>query len=155
MADFKFTSRQISAGAIKTEVEFRGVNRVRNQLRALASAVPDVTDPVVEKHAKTMAAFLRRKQYPPRRPNQKYKRTGELGRRFRAQRRGRESWAVINRAKRKGQYYAVWVIKKGMQNRQFHLGRWWTLEDEMQKSMPRLTRNLTVALDQLIERQPD
>jgi hypothetical protein len=133
---------------MKVEFEMRGVNRVRNQLRALASAVPNITGPVVEKHTKDEAANLRNKPYPPMLPNQKYRRTGLLGRRFRAQRRGAGAWAVINRTE-----YALWVIKKGYQNRKYHEGRWWTIDDEMARTMPELTRKLTRALETELDRQ--
>ena len=133
---------------VKVEFEARGYNRVRNQLRTLAAAHPDITDKVMERHIKTQAANLRSKPYPPMLPNQKYKRTGKLGRAFRAQRRGRGSWAVINRTS-----YAVYVIKKGYQNRKYHEGRWWTIEDEMKRSMPELTRKLSTELEQELGRQ--
>jgi hypothetical protein len=133
---------------VKVEFEARGYNRVRNQLRTLATAHPEITDKVMERHIKTQAANLRTKAYPPRLPNQKYIRTGKLGGAFRAQRRGRGSWAVINRTS-----YAVYVIKKGYQNRQYHAGRWWTIEDEMNRSMPELTRKLSTALEQELDRQ--
>ena len=145
----------IAGKQIKTEVELRGYNRVNNQLRALASAHTDVTDPVIEKHTKALSAMFRGKPYPNKLPNQKYQRTYNLRRGFRAQNRGKGKWAVINRAKRRGRYYALWVIKKGFQNRKYHLGRWWTIEDESQKTMPTLTRNLSLALEQLMERQTD
>ena len=131
-------------------VRMYGYNRVRNQLRAMASAHPKHTDPTIEKHAKTQAAMLRNKPYPPERPNQKYVRTGELGRRWRAQHQGRGRWAIINRRPK-----AVWVIKQGMQNRKYHLGRWWTMEDTLAKTMPQLTKNLSRTLEALMEQQRD
>lgn len=140
----------MARNAFDVSYDVKGYNRVQNMLRALASAHPNVTDPIIGKHVKQQAKDLRGKPYPPMLPNQKYKRTGILGKRFRAQHRGKGQWAVINRVP-----YAVWVIKKGMQNRKYHLGRWWTLEDEMDASMPELTRNLTVALENEIEKQTD
>ena len=128
--------------------EPRAYNRVRNQLRRLASDRHDITEPVMERHAKMQSAMFRSKPYPPMRAGQKYRRTFQLQRRFLAQRRGREAWSVINRTP-----YAAWVIKKGMQNRAYHKGRWWIFEDEMEKSMPDLTKALTEALEKDLNKQ--
>lgn len=135
-------------------VEFKGYNRVRNQLRAAAAYFPEVVDPIIEKHTKKQADMLRHKPYPARLPNQKYQRTYNLQRSFRAQRKGTAAWAVINRARdRRGRYYAVWVIKKGMQNRKYHLHRWWTLDDTLAETAPELTKNLSAALEKELDRQ--
>lgn len=128
--------------------ETKAYNRVRNQLRRLASDRPDITEPVMERHAKMQSAMFRSKPYPPKRAGQKYQRTFQLQRRFLAQRRGREAWSVINRTP-----YAAWVIKKGMQNRAYHKGRWWIFEDEMEKSMPDLTKALAAELERELDRQ--
>lgn len=138
------------AGNFDVSVKLTGYNRVRNQLRALAAAHPDDTDPILEKHAKTEANRLREKPYPPKLPGQKYIRTGQLGRRFRAQKRKKGQWSVINRTE-----YAVWVIQKGMQNKKYHEGRWWTIQDELAKEMPKLTKNLATKLERIMEKQPD
>lgn len=134
-----------------------GFNRVGNQLRAAASTHPDLTDPIIEAHTKSEAARLRRKAYPPELPNQKYKRTYDLQRHFRAQRRGPGRWAVINRVRSRitGMMYAYRVIKKGFQGHDYFLGRWWIFEDVLQKNAPMLTRDLSVAIEKLLDRQRD
>lgn len=141
----------------KTEVTFSGYNRVRNQLRAAASYYANEADSVIEKHTKKEAARLRSKPYPPMLPGQKYQRTFRLGKSFRAQHQGKAKWAVINRVKsiKYGRPYAVWVVKKGMQNKRYHLHRWWTIDDELQKGMPQLTKNLSITLEGLLNRQRD
>ena len=131
-------------------VKMTGYNRVRNQLRAMASAHTKETDPVIGKHAKTQSAMLRQKPYPAMLPNQKYVRTFELKRKFRARKRAPGQWEVNN--KRKG---AARVIKKGMQNKAYHLGRWWTIEDTLAETMPTLTENLSVMLEDLMRKQKD
>jgi hypothetical protein len=80
-----------------------------------------------------------------------------LGRAFRAQKKGLAKWAVINRVKslKYGRPYSVWVVKKGMQNRKYHLGRWWTIDDELQKNVSTLTKDLSKELENLLERQGD
>ena len=125
-----------------------GTNRVNTHLRALASANPKETDPIIGKHTKKTAAILRAEPPPNKLPNQQYVRTGTLSRAFRAQKRGAAKWAVINRTP-----YGVWVIKEGMQNRMYHLGRWWIFEKKAQKTMPKLTKSLSRMLEQLMDSQ--
>ena len=138
-------------------VELRGTNRVANQLRAMASAHPDQTDPIIGKHAKWQAKQLRNKAYPPELPGQVYVRTHNLKRRFRARRVKKGVHIVMNR-----QSYAVWVIKKGMQATKFfgkyppgHRGRWWTIDDQVQKNAPTLTKKLAAMLEDLMRKQKD
>ncbi len=140
--------------SLSIDFEIRGANRVRNQLRAAASFHAKDTDPIIGKHTKMMSAFFRAKQYPPRLPNQKYVRTYRLRRHFRAQRIKVGAWKIINRARgKRGKLYAHWVVKKGLQNETYHLGRWWTVEDESKKEMPKLTKNLSIRLEQILEAQ--
>lgn len=135
-------------------VTFTGTNRVRNQLRAAASFYKKDGDKVIERHVKNEAKRLRRKPYPARLPNQKYQRTMELGKHFRAQKVKTGTWRIINRVRNKyGRAYAVWVVKKGMQNIKYHLGRWWTVEDETQKNAPELTKNLATTFEELMNSQ--
>lgn len=145
------------ADPLAVQVTFSGYNRVNNQLRAAASFYADESDAIIEKHVKSEASRLRSKPYPPMLPGQKYRRTFRLGTHFRAQHQGKNKWAVINRVKslRYGRPYAVWVVKKGMQNRRVHLRRWWTIDDELAKNAPVLTKNLSVELEQLLNRQRD
>lgn len=135
---------------------YTGYNRVRNQLRAAASFHRQEADPIVEKHTKNEAGKLRNKPYAPKLPNQRYQRTFRMGKAFRAQRQGVAQWAVINRVKslKYGRPYAAWVIKRGMQAR-VHRNRWWVMDDELDKSVPMLTRNLTIMLEDLLNRQRD
>lgn len=137
----------------KVQFEIRGWNRVRNQLRTVAKYHPNVSDRVVERHTKRVAGQLRRKPYPPKRPQQKYQRTGDLGKSFRAQKERDAHWRIINRVKsRKYQRpYAIHVIKKGRQP-WFHKNRWWTIDEEVEKTMPELTRTLTQELEREMER---
>lgn len=134
--------------SFKPSFELRGTNRVRNQLRTLAAADPDITEPVIAKHAKSERRRLKSTPYPAKLPGQKYIRTGNLANRFRAERQKAGVWRVTNSAS-----YAVWVIKRGMQNRQYHRGRWWTMEDVLEDGMPDLTRDLSRELEREMDRQ--
>lgn len=137
------------SGAFEIKVEIVGLKRLENQLRSLEKAL-QIIDPVISKHATKFADDIRNKPYPPMLPNQKYKRTGLLGRRFRAKHAGMPlgSHAVENRVP-----YAIWVAKRGWQNKAYHLGRWWTLENEAEKTIPTLQRELSTALEQELDRQ--
>lgn len=128
----------------------QGSNRVRNQLRTWAAKNPEITDPVIRAHANNERIILKATPYPARRPNQRYRRTGRLANSFAVERIKKASYAVINT--RPG---AGWVIKKGFQNREFHVNRWWTMEDEMAKRMPMLTQDLSEAIEDEWRRVPD
>ena len=132
----------------KHSFEMRGTNRVRNQLRTLAAVDPDITDPVLGNHARSERRRLKSTPYPAKLPGQKYVRTGNLANRFSARRVKKGVWRVENSAT-----YSVWVIKRGMQNRQYHRGRWWTMEDILEDGMPDLTRDLSHALEQKLDSQ--
>lgn len=126
--------------------EIRGTNRVRNQLRAAAAFHPDTTDPLIGRHAQNEAGRLARKPYPPAQPGQRYHRTYHLARSWRARRMTPGVHQIENMAA-----YAVWVVKKGMQNRQVHLNRWWTADDELRRNMPQLSKALAAELEQKLQ----
>ena len=133
-------------------VEIRGERRLARQMEAIADMWPDKSDPIIGKHATKFAKNMRNKPYPPELPGQKYIRTFLLGSRFKAKHAGlpKGVHGVENKVS-----YAIWVAKRGMQNRQYHLGRWWTLEDEAEKTLPELEANLVEMLEDLIARQRD
>lgn len=129
------------------QIDMAGYNRVMNQLRAMASAHPRKTNPIIGAHARQQRAKLKGRPYPHKLPNQKYIRTGELANRWEAIQVKPGVWRISNR--RRG---VVAVVKKGFQNRKYHLGRWWTVEDVLAEDMPQLTRNLTAMLDGLLKK---
>jgi len=135
---------------LDVSVEMKGINRVKNQLRTLAALHPEITDPIIAAHAKKERARLKSKPYPPRLPNQKYVRTGLLANKFAHRKLGPGKHSVANTRPN-----GIYVIKKGWQNRQYHLGRWWTIEDALDENMPELTKNLTKALDAKLKAATD
>ena len=129
-------------------VEIRGTNRVRNQLRIIASFHPDRTDPIIGKHAKAEQRTLRATPYPPKRPGQTYVRKrffGGIAGSFSARKVKTGVWDVRN-----SRLYATYVI--GKRQAWMHKGRWWIMADEMQKRMPNLTNALSVELEMLLDR---
>jgi len=127
------------------DLEIRGTNRVRNQLRAVASFHPNKTDAVIGKHARAERIRLKAKPYPPRLPGQIYRRTGNIANRFFSRKKSMGVWEIGNSA-----LYAAWVIKKGMQNRKYHKGRWWTGDDVLAERMPMLTKALSEKLEAIL-----
>lgn len=126
------------------EVTFDGYNRVMNRLRKLAAAHPGKTDPIIGAHAKRERQALAKTPYPPKLPNQKYKRTGRLARSWSAVRNAPASWSVINRASHRNRYYAIFVV--GKFQARIHVGRWWIAKDEAAKRSPELVAALTELL---------
>lgn len=117
--------------------EIQGGDKLKRILRDISDFYPDKADPVFRRHAVSEARRLRGKPYPAMLPNQVYQRTGQLGSSFKALHKGKGVHGVRNRRDN-----AVWVIWKGMQNRTYHLGRWWTFQDEIEDNLPKLEKAL-------------
>lgn len=145
--------------------EVRGTNRVRNQLRTAAATHTEISDPVIEVHCESERKRLKSKGYPPRnaakqpfkserqrryffwalnsgRISVPYARSGLLANKFAKVRLAPGRWQIEN--KRPG---AAFVIKRGMQNKAVHAGRWWTMEDELEGGIGQLTKTLSQALE--------
>lgn len=133
------------ADDLKAKVEIKGYNRVRNQLRKAAAAHPEISDPIIERHAKSERLRLKGKPYPPRLPGQKYVRTGKTASSFAAVRIKLGEWAVVNTAPNR-----EFVITRAHQAR-IHRGRWYTMEDELERNMPELTEALAEAIEREME----
>ena len=121
-------------------IEFKGVNRVRNTLRRLASLMPEIVDPELSDWAKDTAKELKRTPYPPKRPAQKYVRTGRLANSWKVGHPKRGVVSVLNSAK-----YAGFVV--GDKQAWMHEGRWWKASEEVQKYTRALTLKLTKAIE--------
>jgi len=121
-------------------MEFKGYNRVRNALRGLASKRKDVSSPIIAEWLKKLRATLKSEKYPPKLPNQKYIRTGNLANRWAVQ-----DNAIINRAK-----YAGYVVGKGTQA-EIHQGRWWTMQDVVNRESPKLVKSLSERYEEIWE----
>lgn len=133
---------------MQPRVTLYGFNRVANQLRALASAHAKTLDPILREHAQSERRRLKATPYPPKLPNQRYVRTGKLANSYAVERQAVGRYSVTNN--RKG---SVWVIRRGFQNRRYHLGRWYTIEDVIEQRTGALTRALADALVALVNRQ--
>jgi len=128
-------------------LEIKGVNRVGNKMRKLASFHPEITNPVGKQWAQNKSKQLRKKAYPAERPGQRYIRTGRLGKGWRAMNPKPGQWSILNTTK-----YASFVVgdTTGKGQAWMHRGRWWTARKEIEKSTPTLTQALAEALQELI-----
>lgn len=134
-------------------VELKGINRVRNQLRTVAKFHPEATNPIMREWTQEVAAHLRAKPYPPERAGQKYRRTGRLGRRWRAMNPRPGITQIINKARAPGgSEYASFVVgdHRGDNQAWMHVGRWWKARTEVDQYTPKLTEVLSKKLEQLL-----
>ncbi len=125
--------------------EVRGTKKLVRKLDKIAGVLRKDVTKTIQKFTIEEAADLRQKKYPPRLPDQKYIRTGLLGRSFHDFRRGKTIFGVYNDTP-----YGKWVIWKGMQA-PIHAGRWWTFQQTVQTDAKRLMRQL----NKLIGKQVD
>lgn len=130
-------------------LEIQGFNRVENKLRHLASNLPHISQEVIYKWAQGTRAILKSTPYPPKRPNQKYKRTGRLASSWRAARTTTGA-TIENRAAFRGRGYSRYVVGDGKGERQawMHKGRWWKGRDVINKETPELTKELAKRIKQ-------
>lgn len=128
--------------------ELRGTNRVRNSLRTIAAMYPDVSDPIIGRHAKKEQKRLRNKPYPSYLPHFKHKRKrffGGIAGSFSARKVSIGVWQIRN-----SQAHADFVIGK---NQRTHpsFRRWWKMQEQLQNNMPSLTRDLSVELEKELD----
>ena len=137
------TDINVTRGPIRFVV--RGTNRVRNQLRAIAAFYPRKVDGVAHRDMQRIRRKLKAKPYPPKRPQQTYRRTGLLSNKWAVRRTKPGVWAIVNNASRRGKPYPGFVV--GDRQAWMHKNRWWIASEEIEKEMPEFTRNLSQELD--------
>ena len=124
----------------------KGTNRVRNQLRRAASDFKTFTDQVIGEWASGLRRLLKAKPYPPKRPGQTYRRTGNLANGWSARRIKVGSWTLVNNVS-----YATYVVgdAKGVGVAWMHKDRWWKAAAVFEENRRALVRALTEALEEL------
>ena len=122
--------------------EFRGINRIRNNLRTLAALNRTILQPGLRAWAQAVRKKLKGKPYPPQRPGQTYIRTGNLASRWAAEPIGAGAVAIVNRAD-----YAGWVV--GDEQAGVHQGRWWQARPIIEEDIPNLTRQLSEDIEKV------
>jgi len=111
-----------------------GYNRVKNKLRGLVASNPPPANKIIRRWLKKLRARLKKEKYPPKLPNQKYVRTGNLANR----------WAATANTIGNTAPYARWVVNEGTQAA-IHAGRWWTMQEIFERYRPELVAEITRA----------
>jgi len=140
-------------------LEIKGYNRVANNLRRLASDLEKELDAPIDAFAKYARQKLRSTPYPPKRPMQKYVRTGRLANSWRVRKLKDSQYSIDNNAAGpRGQLYATYVVGGPQGNdvsafsqAWMHRGRWWLSRDVLQDEAPRLTAVLTAEIKAIWE----
>jgi hypothetical protein len=128
---------------------FTGSQRVENRLRKGAASMPKTVDQVMQPWAQGVRGKLKGQAIPPKRPGQKYVRTGRYLNSWRVERKGPGKWSIVNRARgKRGQAYPVFVggDKAGGGQAWMHKGRWQRSRDIIEKEVPALRRDLRAAV---------
>lgn len=122
-------------------LEIRGYNRVANNLRRLASDLESELDEPMYRWAQDTRAALKSTPYPPKRPNQRYIRTGRFASSWRVDKTGDSRYQINNYAAAPGGgRYAGYVAGDGLGQNQawMHQGRWWIARDVIEGRMDNL-----------------
>jgi hypothetical protein len=122
----------------QVEIEVKGLNRVRNNLRRLIALNREIVEPEMRIWAQAVRKLLKGKPYPSGRGS--YVRTGRLANSWAAEPHGQGTWAIVNKAE-----YSGWVV--GDNQVWFHEGRWWQARPTIEGEIPRLTQALTSKIE--------
>lgn len=124
-------------------IDVQGYNRIENKLRRMAAQLPGISQRVIYKWAQGTRGVLKSTPYPPKRPNQRYKRTGTLANSWRAVRLP-DGATITNTAKQRGRGYARYVIgdTKGDGQAWMHAGRWWKARSIIDEAIPEMRAEL-------------
>lgn len=120
-----------------------GSTRVANNMRA-AAAASENTLPITKRWGQETRRKLKGKKYPPRRPGQRYRRTGLLANSWRSKVTGKNTISIENEASRRGRPYPVFVIgdRAGKRQAWMHVGRWWIAREVIDDEVPELRRRI-------------
>ena len=127
-------------------VSVYGQRAVANNLRGAAASMPrQTTNTAYDWAQQHVMRQLSVKPYPAPRPKQRYRRTGDLGRGWRAGVRGKAVY-IENEMP-----YAGYVVGDGKGQRQawMHRGRWFVMRSMVEQQRPQLNRMMNA----MIERQ--
>ena len=107
---------------LRFELTIIGQNAVTNRLRTAAAKAPGAVGDATYRWAQDVRGKLKSTPYPPKRPGQRYVRTGRLANSWRAERVSQSRTVITNSAA-----YSGYVVGNSRGERQawFHRGRWW------------------------------
>lgn len=115
------------------------MNDATNALRILdrieRQTVPVAANWLYAQFGRNTARYLQRRPYAPKRPNQRYVRTGRFGRAWSSGRSGNTGVKITNRAQQNGRIYPGYVVGDGAGQNQagVHRGRWDVYRDVVDK----------------------
>ena len=130
--------------------------QVKQSFKVLGKALPNIVNRNLDDALNTAAKKVR--HYPPKRPRQKYERTGTFGRSVKvkeAKRTGRGTGTYARRATlvtdavQKRRHYSVYVTGNAQGKRQawMHKGRWAVAADEVTNASQKLISKINRELD--------
>ena len=117
-------------------MEAQGFDLLQRRVSVIAT-LHNISHDKMGEHARADEAHLKGKAYAPERPNQRYVRTFTMKRDIRTSSPKRGEWWINNFLD-----HAVWVLKALWQTRYF-VGRWWTVDDEVNVRMPSMADEIS------------
>lgn len=129
---------------IRFQLIIIGQNAVTNKLRTTAAKAPHAMGDITYRWAQGVRAKLKSTPYPPKRPGQRYVRTGRLANSWSAVRMSQSTVRIANSAG-----YSGYVV--GKKQAWFHRGRWWTAQSVIEQSAPELKAAAIKELGRLLK----
>lgn len=125
------------------DIEIEGYDRLTRSLEKLTRGMPGMTSRVIRKWAAGTRAILKATPYPPKRPKQRYIRTGRLANSWTVAHTP-EGATIVNHASARGREYARFVVGNAAGEGQawMHRGRWWKARDVIDNETPKLMSQL-------------
>jgi len=132
------------------DIQIRGYNRVRNELRPLLVSDASFFDPLIERWVKRQRLVLKRTPYPPPPPKSKYVRTGNLANKWAVVQHAEAIYSIVNEAvSPAGVNYAGYVVGNDEEQAWMHVGRWWQAREIIENNMPSLRELIYSTVDKL------
>ena len=129
---------------LRFQLVITGNDELLARLRSASAKAPGVMDEISYRWAQNVRAKLKSTPYPPKRPGQRYVRTGRLANSWRAERRGKGRAVIINSAG-----YSGYVV--GKKQAWFRRGRWWLGRNVLMESAPELETAAKREIDRLLK----
>ena len=129
---------------LRFQLVITGNDALLARLRSASAKAPGVMDEISYRWAQNVRAKLKSTPYPPKRPGQRYVRTGRLANSWRAERKGRGRALIANSAP-----YSGYVV--GKKQAYMHRGRWWLGRTVLMESAPELEAAAIREIDKLLK----
>ena len=129
---------------LRFQLVITGNDELLARLRKASAKAPGVMDEISYRWAQNVRAKLKSTPYPPKRPGQRYVRTGRLANSWRAERRGKGRALIANSAG-----YSGYVV--GKKQAYMHRGRWWLGRSVLIESAPELEAAAIREIDKLLK----